>query len=472
MAHDDDNGYDIEVLGQCRTNPQEGSQHTQNVEAKFLWSYAQEEALVALSEQGPDKCWHLITDPERRAKRIAARYADLYFASADKSRGKLQMLWPALAAFVVKDIVDAYRYSREDVLNGGWSNMARTSGPSQLVSELLTDASPYEHSLRVYAALAKGNLWLFMDIYPWLWFVLEYGLNRDGSLNADRLRSHVEERDASALQAQSRDAVKELPFGANWMKRLQARIEADPVYAHGRSYFQTAPTWGGMDGGYGQFEANAGQAHRYVKANVKNYDKGYRVPGSEYWGSFQQAFFVMEEERKELRRLSDDTGAIGRLQKVAQFKVTDEVRKTYSLFIDEYALDRAGKVSSQQEEVNIIAKQEQINVLQPLIYQDPKLIKTMDINHRISRASLGSLSPTYTLYFSSAPKNDDPALQATFDKPKGPWDYVTGKKMSLPNPTDRMVYVKELADKFNDLMKNRRSYMDGELQKIRGWLHA
>lgn len=472
MAHDDDNGYDIEVLGQCRTNPREGSQHTQNVEARFLWSYAQEEALVALSEQGADKCWHLIADPERRAKRIAARYADLYFTSADKSRGKLQMLWPALAAFVVKDIVDAYRYSREDVLNGGWSNMARTSGPSQLVSELFTDASPYEHSLRVYAALAKGNLWLFMDIYPWLWFVLEYGLNRDGSLNADRLRSHVEERDASTLQAQSRDAVKELPFGANWMKRLHARIEADPVYAHGRSYFQTVPTWGGMDGGYGQFEANAGQAHRYVKANVKNYDKGYRVPGSEYWGSFQQAFYVLEEERKELSRLADDTGAIGRLQKVAQFKVTDEVRKTYSLFIDEYALDRAGKVSSQQEEVNIIAKQEQINVLQPLIYQDPKLIKTMDINHRISRASLGSLSPTYTLYFSSAPKNNDPALQATFDKPKGPWDYVTGKKMSLPNPTDRMVYVKELADKFNDLMKNRRAYMDGELQKIRGWLHA
>ena len=348
----------------------------------------------------------------------------------------------------------------------------RTSSLSAVASEAISDASPYEHSLRMYAALAKGNLWLFMDIYPWLWFVLEYGINRDGSLNADRLRSHVEKRDSSTLQQQSRDAINELPFGARWMGRLRGRIAGDPVYAHARSYFQTPPVWGGMDGGYGQFQANAGQAHRYVKANVKSYDKGYRIPGSEYWGSFSEAFYVMEEERKELSRIANDTEAIGRLQAVAQFKMTDEVKKAYSLFIDEYAMDPTEKVGSQEEEVNIIAKQEQINVLQPLIYQDPKLIRTMDVNHLISRASRGLASPTYTLYFSATPKNDDPSLQATFDKPKGPWDYMTGRKKSLPNQTDRMAYVKELAEKFNDLMKNRRSYMDGELQKIRRWLHA
>ena len=170
--------YDIEVLGTCMTNPSTGSQHSQAVEGKYLWSYAQEEALVAVSEKGGDGCYRLITDPERRAKRIAARYADLYFKSAEKTRGELQLHWPGLAAFVVKDIVEAYRYSREQVLNGGWRNAARTSSASALVSELVADGSPYEHALRLYAALAKGNLWLFMDIYPWLWFVLEYGINK------------------------------------------------------------------------------------------------------------------------------------------------------------------------------------------------------------------------------------------------------------------------------------------------------
>ena len=82
---------------------------------------AQEEALIADSEQATDKCWKLIADPERRARRIAARYADLYFRSAEKSRGRLQLYWVALAAFVVKDLVEAFRYFRDQVstVDGG-----------------------------------------------------------------------------------------------------------------------------------------------------------------------------------------------------------------------------------------------------------------------------------------------------------------------------------------------------------------
>ena len=55
-THIDAEGFHLEVLGQCMTNPRKGSQHTQTVEARYLWSYAQEEALTALSEQGEDKC--------------------------------------------------------------------------------------------------------------------------------------------------------------------------------------------------------------------------------------------------------------------------------------------------------------------------------------------------------------------------------------------------------------------------------
>lgn len=96
MAKDDIDaeGYQIEVVGSCTTNSRPGSQFNQDIDAKYLWSYAQEEALIAVSEQGPDKCWRLITDPERRAKRIAARYADLYFRSVEKSKGQMQLYWP------------------------------------------------------------------------------------------------------------------------------------------------------------------------------------------------------------------------------------------------------------------------------------------------------------------------------------------------------------------------------------------
>lgn len=473
MAADDNKHYDIEVLGICMTNPTKGSQYTQDVEGKYLWSYAQEEALVAVSEKGGDGCYRLITDPERRAKRIAARYADLYFKSAEKTQGEMQFHWPALAAFVVKDIVDAFRYSREQVLTGGWRNAARTSAASAVMSELVSDASPYEHAVRVYAALAKGNLWLFMDIYPWLWFVLEYGVNKDGTLNAARLNSHVGERDTNTLQQQSQAAVQELPFGANWLGRLKGRMASDPVYQEAGKFFETRPVWVGMDGGYGQYQASAYQAHRYVKQHVKDWDAGYRLPPSKYWQAFGEAYYVMEEERRELSRVAGDAGATARLQKIARFEVTPEMRKTYAVLMNEFNADRGEpKFDKQKEELVEIAKQEQLHILQPLIYKDAKLIKTMNVNHTISRYSGGFLSPRYAVVYSAAPKTDDPKLQTVFDEPKSPWDYATGPKQSLPNPVDRMVYVARIAEDFNRLMTERRAYMEGELHKIRGWLNA
>lgn len=465
--------YDIEVLGTCTTNPTPGSQDKQTVDAKYLWSYAQEEALVALSEQAPDKSWRLVTDPERRARRIAGRYADLYFKSADKTRGKVQMYWVALAAFVVKDIVEAYRYSREEVMRGGWKNLARTSSGSSIASELLSNASPYEHVQRVYAALAKGNLWLFMDIYPWLWFFLEYGVKPDGTLDEALLKDHVTKRDAGNLQQQSKTALENLPFSANWMSRLSGRIDADPVYAASLKYFSSEPQWGGMEAGYGAFAASAAQAHAYVRSNVKSYDAGYRFPPSNYWSTFDEAFYIMEEERRELRRVMADSSALGKLQKVAQFKVTPEVQAAYAALLSEAtASDKAAKFQIQKQELNIIAKQEQINILQPVIYDDAKLGQTMGLNHFFARLTNGLASPYYAVVFSAAPHTSDSNFEAVFDKPQGAWDWVTGRKKSLPNVNERMEYVAAIAKKFNGLMETQRPYMEGELQKIRGWLNA
>lgn len=55
-------------------------------------------------------------DAERRAKRIAGRYAELYFRSKEKSQNKIHFYWVALAAFIVKDIVYVDVYIRERVL--------------------------------------------------------------------------------------------------------------------------------------------------------------------------------------------------------------------------------------------------------------------------------------------------------------------------------------------------------------------
>ena len=465
--------FDREVIGTCTTNSTAGSQHTQTVDGKYLWSYAQEEALVAIAEKSGDGCYRMVTDPERRAKRIAARYADLYFQSAEKSKGQLQLYWVGLAAFVVKDIVEAFRYAREGVLNGGLKNAQRTSGASQLVSSAFTGASPYEHAIRVYAALAKGNLWLFMDIYPWMWFFLEYGINKDGTLNAASLNKHAGERNSATLQAQSRQAVQELPFGANWLGRLKARLAGDTVYAEGGKFFATRPVWVGEDGGYGQHLANASQAHRYVKQHVQDYDQGYRVPPSKYWNKFNEAFYVMEEEHRELTRVSADAAGLARLQKVAKFAVTKDIRNTYTKLIEEFnAGDDAAKFARQKEELNLIATQEQINILQPLIYEDTKLMATMNINHAISRYLGEFFTPKYKVVYSAQPKTDDPKLQTVFDEPTGVVDYMKGPSKSLPNPTDRMEYVAKIAKRFNELMRDERPYMEGELQKIRGWLSA
>jgi hypothetical protein len=465
-----DKEYHLEVLGTCMTNTTPHSQFDAKVEAKYLWSYAQEEALVALSEQGGDKCWRLITDPERRAKRIAARYADLYFQSADKSQGQVQLYWVALAAFVVKDIVEAYRYARESVLSGRFYDV-RTSMVGTLASEAFTSASPYEHAERVYAALAKGNLWLFMDIYPWMWFFLEYGFNKDGTLNKARLTDSVDKRDWSTFQEQSKKAIEELPFGPNWTARLTKRMGADPVYTEASKFFSTRPAWtGSMDSGYGQHVANSMQAHRYVIQNIASYDAGYHSPPSKYWHKFSEAFYVMEEERIELKRVAADSAAMGRLTKIRSFKATKE---TYQILIAQ-----AGKVSpgekfeEQKAELVAIANQEQINVLQPLIYEDKELINTMNANHWFARHSWGIATPYYKVVYSAQATTNDNKLKTVFDGATGPIDWMTGAKKSLPNQNDRMKYVADIAKDFNLLMEKNRSYMDGELQKIRGWLGA
>src|SRR5882724_6383941 len=195
-----------ETIGITPTNPTVGSKHKPVVDFKHLWSLSQQEALRILSNKNAKGIHKLEPDPEVRAQRIAGAYADLYFKSKQASQGKLQFYWAALAAFVVKDIYYAYKYTREEVLKGGVVNAAGN-----------TVADAYDHALRTYAALAKGNIWLFMDIYPWMWFVLEWGLKEDGSVDQALINAAASARSWSTYQEQSKTAVQWLPFGQDWL---------------------------------------------------------------------------------------------------------------------------------------------------------------------------------------------------------------------------------------------------------------
>jgi hypothetical protein len=476
MARNEEKGVSIEVLGTCMTNTTPDSQHDAKVEYRHLWSYAQQAALIAVSDKNPaDGCYHLITDPERRAKRIAGHYAFLYFESAKKSNRKLQFYWPALAAFVVKDIVEAYRFAREEVLHREWKDVAsafRNSTVADLGSVMMTNDSPYQHALRTYSALAKGNLWLFMDIYPWLWFFLEYGINPDGSLNQNRLGACLPERNWSTFQKASKEAIEELPFGPKWMGRLASKLENDAVYEKAGECFDFTPTWSSA-AGYGQHAAMAYRAHVYCRTHVNENDNGYRTPLNGYWGKFKEAYYVMASEHAELGRMAKDTAALAALTKLRAFGVTSAISKTYESVIQEYSeVAIPGKRRFQQEELMAVAQQEQLNFLQPLIYNDPLLKITMDTNHRFSRLTNGWLSPKFKVIYSASAKNDTPTLETVFDAPNSTLERFAGEVKSLSDPTDRIKFVKKIAEDFNSLMKERRPYMDAELQKIAGWMTA
>lgn len=468
-------GITLEVLGTCMTNTTPGSTHVASVEYRHLWSYAQQAALIAVSDKNPNTgCYELVKDPERRAKRIAAHYADLYFKSAEKSRQKVQFYWVALAAFVVKDIVEAYRFSREEVLHREWKDFAsalRNSLVADIGSQVYTNDSPYQHVIRTYSALAKGNLWLFMDIYPWMWFFLEYGINADGTLNKKRLDACLPHRDWNTYHSASKEAIEQLPYGPAWIHRLKVRLNSDFVYQKAGEFFKVRPLWDHADG-YGQHATATLSAHRYCRTNVKNHDLGYRTPLSNYWGKFQEAYYVMEAEHIEMGRASTDPRALAAVVKCRNFTVTPAVRDAYKQLINGYAADEDKKATFQRAELVSIANHEQINVLQSLIYDDHELKETMDMNHEFSRKSAGWISPQFKVIYSASPQNKGSAKESVFDVPEGTYDQFFGSRKSLPNQSDRMEFVTKIADDFNNVMEYKLEYMEGELGKIRKWLQS
>lgn len=433
-----------EPIGTTSTNSTAGSKHKTVVDFKHLWSLSQQESLRVVSNKDGKGIYRLDPDPEVRAQRIAGAYADLYFKSKQLSQGKLQFYWAALAAFVVKDIYYAYKYTREEVLKGGFVNAAGD-----------TVAGAYEHALRTYAALAKGNIWLYMDIHTWMGFVLDWGLKEDGSVDAALINAAAPARNWSTYQEQSKAAVQWLPFGRDWLSSCQSFVQADPIKAQAQR--ETLDD-------------------RYVRVNLpREAPTPFRLPQSRHWAKFSGAHDVLSAYRSEMLRVCGDTAAVARLEKVRNFASTPQIMQAYGFYSEMAALDpsdptkRSARRDKQQAELVAVAKHEQLHVLQPVIYDDAKLKETLDLNHRVGRRMGDSLVPYLQLVFSAQPASEDASKVVRFDPPEGLVDRVGGTSKSLSNPDDRMKFVAEIARNFNRLMDQERAGMETELTKIRSW---
>lgn len=205
---------------------------------------------------------------------------------------------------------------------------------------------------------------------------------------------------------------------------------------------------------------------------MKDNDNGYRTPLSGYWGKFKEAYYVMASEHIELGRMAKDTRAHAIVEKLRAFAVTPAVSQAYNHMVSEFDGSDSDKIKLQRLELVAIAQQEQLNVLQPLIYDDALLRITMDTNHRFSRLTNGWLSPKFKVIYRASSQNSDPELETVFDAPASVLERFTGEIQSLPNSTHRMEFVTRIASQFNRLMVTRRPYMEAELQKILQWKDA
>lgn len=458
-----DKGNEVwEVIGTTTTNSTRDSVHKPTVDYKWLWSLAQQEALRRVSTKNADGIYVLHRDPEMRAKRIAGAYADLYIRSKDASKGKLQMYWVGLAAFVVKDIYYAFKYTRDELFNGGLVPDGKDIG-----STIMLKGGAYEHGMRTYEALAKGNLWLFMDIYPWLWLVLQWGLNDDGSVNAAFIKAAAKARDSSTFQEQSKLAVDWLPFGKNWLGSCKGFIETDKIQAEANATLSQIKSE--EDVTSFKYLAN----HQIRDHLPKEAPTPFRMPPSRYWINFQNALSVLNAYHDETLRVCNDGAAIGRLEKIKHFTATGEIDEAYGQLIAQVASatrnDKVGIFKSQQAELVAIAKHEQLNVLQPVIYDDPMLKKSLDLNHSYSRRFTDVVTPYLQLVFSATQNSSDPTNFVRFDPPAGFVDWLTGPNKSLANKEDRMGYVNDIAKVFNKKMQTKRAYMEDQIRTISGW---
>ena len=154
LVHDaTEQGYVIgRTVGCGVTNERPGSFVECIITCEDEWSQVQMEVITQLTAQRV-----LVQDAIRRAKRTSGLYAALFLGDEGTPQAS-RFYWPGLAAFAAKQVVDGIELA--DTTQGSFVAQARA----------MAGISFYY--------LLKGNLWVFLEVAPWMLFWKTKGANR------------------------------------------------------------------------------------------------------------------------------------------------------------------------------------------------------------------------------------------------------------------------------------------------------
>jgi hypothetical protein len=160
-------------------------------------------------------------------------------------------------------------------------------------------------------------------------------------------------------------------------------------------------------------------------------------------------------ERKVKNALKGLPWALDSLAVIGNFKIKKELRDAFSKIKDiETAAALPYKQTLQYESLIATANHEQLNILQPLIYENSAFRAILDVQQMSEGLPL---IPLRLAAFSTACDVKQPELREQMHQGE------------LYNAQDRMEFIQSIADKYHNLMMNDFEYMEGEIEAISKW---
>lgn len=140
---------------------------------------------------------------------------------------------------------------------------------------------------------------------------------------------------------------------------------------------------------------------------------------------------------------------------IDNFKIKQEVTDAFST-IKKVEGKAPGKERQDLQYKSLIAtaNHEQLNILQPLIYEDPVFKAILDVQKKSEGMPL---VPLRSAAFSTACDVKEPELREQM------------YEGDLYNAQNRMEFIQKIADKYHALMINRKEYMERMITEISGW---
>jgi hypothetical protein len=145
------------------------------------------------------------------------------------------------------------------------------------------------------------------------------------------------------------------------------------------------------------------------------------------------------------------------LPKIKQMAISPHIRTGFAKVREfEQQNDARRRPAIQLAHLLAIADHEQGVILQPLIYEDADFVAWLAAQRNLL---LRWISPGLELVFSSACSTNTAALKS-----------VAPEDTKLEDLKSRMDWIQDAAKQFHKLMNDRRTYMEGELATMAGWV--